>query len=49
MKKYEVEFNKAALSLSETLHVQNQKKAALARLLKVLMFYCDAFDKASTS
>ena len=35
VKKYEVEFNKAALSLSEALSAANQKKAALNRLLKV--------------
>lgn len=35
VKKYEVEFNKAALSLSESLQVNNKKKAALGRLLKV--------------
>uniref|UniRef100_A0A7S0R3W3 Endonuclease/exonuclease/phosphatase domain-containing protein n=1 Tax=Pyramimonas obovata TaxID=1411642 RepID=A0A7S0R3W3_9CHLO len=34
VKKYEVEFNKAALSLSEALSAANQKKAALNRLLK---------------
>eukprot|EP00955_Chlamydomonas_euryale_P051322 354857-Chlamydomonas_euryale.AAC.6 len=35
VKKYEVEFNKAALSLAESFQNQNQKKAALSRLLKV--------------
>ena len=34
VKKYEVEFNKAALSLSDTIPA-DQKKAALNRLLKV--------------
>uniref|UniRef100_A0A061SKX5 CCR4-NOT transcription complex subunit 6 n=1 Tax=Tetraselmis sp. GSL018 TaxID=582737 RepID=A0A061SKX5_9CHLO len=34
VKKYEVEFNKAALSLVETLQNPAQKKAALSRLLK---------------
>mmetsp|Transcript_35685 Transcript_35685/g.43022 ORF Transcript_35685/g.43022 Transcript_35685/m.43022 type:complete len:566 (+) Transcript_35685:143-1840(+) len=34
VKKYEVEFNKAAMSLSEALSAANQKKAALNRLLK---------------
>mmetsp|Transcript_5147 Transcript_5147/g.16836 ORF Transcript_5147/g.16836 Transcript_5147/m.16836 type:complete len:482 (-) Transcript_5147:46-1491(-) len=34
VKKYEVEFNKAALSLSEALGPTEQKKAALNRLLK---------------
>lgn len=34
VKKYEVEFNKAALSLAESFQNQNQKKAALSRLLK---------------
>lgn len=34
VKKYEVEFNKAALSLSEALSAATQKKAALNRLLK---------------
>ena len=34
IKKYDVEFNKAALSLSEALNATSQKKAALNRLLK---------------
>lgn len=34
IKKYEVEFNKAALSLSETLNASNKKKEALNRLMK---------------
>uniref|UniRef100_A0A7S2X3A0 Carbon catabolite repressor protein n=1 Tax=Chloropicon roscoffensis TaxID=1461544 RepID=A0A7S2X3A0_9CHLO len=34
IKKYDVEFNKAALSLSEALNANSQKKAALNRLLK---------------
>jgi len=34
VKMYEVEFNKAAMSLSEALSAANQKKAALNRLLK---------------
>ncbi len=35
VKKYEVEFNKAALSLAEGMTNPQQKKAALNRLLKV--------------
>jgi hypothetical protein len=35
VKKYEVEFNKAALSLAEGMTNPTQKKAALNRLLKV--------------
>lgn len=34
IKKYDVEFNKAALSLAEALNATSQKKAALNRLLK---------------
>jgi CCR4-NOT transcription complex subunit 6 len=34
VKKYEVEFNKAALSLAESFTNPNQKKLALNRLLK---------------
>mmetsp|Transcript_8378 Transcript_8378/g.24020 ORF Transcript_8378/g.24020 Transcript_8378/m.24020 type:complete len:578 (-) Transcript_8378:263-1996(-) len=49
VKKYEVEFNKAAQSLSETLQVHNQKKAALGRLLKdnvALIAVLEAIDSA---
>jgi hypothetical protein len=38
VKKYEVEFNKAALSLAENIGPE-QKKPALSRLLKVRMWH----------
>merc|ERR1712037_1023731 len=47
IKKYDVEFNKAALSLSEALNATSQKKAALNRLLKdnvALIVVLEALD-----
>ena len=52
VKKYEVEFNKAALSLSEALQAQSQKKAALNRLMKdnvALIVVLEALDAPDTS
>lgn len=44
VKKYEVEFNKAALSLAENIGAE-QKKPALSRLLKVFTVHSSHHEK----